>query len=340
MRIKIGVGIALALALGLMIWAWHASADRDDRTVLLNVSYDPTRQLWKDLNKAFAADFEARTGKKIVIYQSHGGSSSQARGVMDGLPADVVTLALWSDTDALRKKKLLAEGWEERLPQRSVPYYSTIVFVVRKGNPKNIRDWADLVKQGVGVITPNPKTSGNGRLSFLAAWGAMRNAGGSEQEAEDYVRALYANVKVLDTGARSSTVTFAQRQIGDVHLTWENEAHLEVLEAKGELEVVYPSTSIKAEPPVAWVDDVVQRRGTLDAARAYLEFLYTDAAQEIIGEHYYRPIEPAVLKKFSARFPEVKLFSLTSLAAGWDEANAKFFADGAVFDRIQRRQRN
>jgi sulfate/thiosulfate transport system substrate-binding protein len=305
---------------------------------LLNVSYDPTRELWKDVNKAFAADFETRTGKKIRLQQSHGGSSSQARSVVDGLPADVVTLALWSDTDALRKKNLLAEGWEERLPHRSLPYYSTIVFVVRKGNPKNIHDWPDLIKPGVGVVTPNPKTSGNGRLSYLAAWGSVRASGGSEQDAQDYVKSLYENVLVLDTGARGATVTFGQRQIGDVHLTWENEAYLEVREAKGELEVIYPSASIKAEPHVAWVDAVVERKGTQDAAKAYLEFLYTDAAQEIIGQHYYRPINPEALQKFSTRFPDIKLFPITSFTNGWEDANAKFFAEGALFDQIYRKK--
>ncbi len=307
-----------------------------NQVTLLNVSYDPTRELWKDLNQSFAADFEKKTGKPLVIKQSHGGSSSQARSVIDGLDADVVTLALWSDTDAIRKKKLIEEGWEERFPNRSLPYYSTIVFVVRKGNPKQIRDWADLAKPGVGVITPNPKTSGNGRLSFLAAWGAVRDRGGSDKEAQDFVTALYQNVLVLDTGARGATVTFAQRKIGDVHITWENEGHLEVDETKGELEVVYPSASIKAEPHVAVVDANVKRKGTAEAAEAYLKFAYTDAAQEIIAKHYYRPINSEILAKNRTRFPDIKLFPVTSFTSGWDDVQSRFFTDGAVFDQIYR----
>jgi len=301
---------------------------------LLNVSYDPTRELWQDLNKAFAADFEIRHGTPIKLEQSHGGSSSQARSVIDGLKADVVTLALWSDTDALRRKGLIAEGWEERLPNRSLPYYSTIVFVVRNGNPKGIKDWPDLVKPGVGVITPNPKTSGNGRLSFLAAWGAIRDQGGSEADAEEYIRKLYRNVKVLDTGARGSTVTFAQRKVGDVQITWENEGHLEVLESKGALEIVYPSRSIKAEPHVAWVDRNVDKHGTRQAAEEYLRFLYTPPAQEIIARNYYRPTDAEVMKKNAERFPDIKLFPVTSFVTDWDEAQSKFFDDQAVFDRI------
>jgi len=324
--------------MGLLTLAVGCGGD-PNQISLLNVSYDPTRELWKELNKAFAADFETRTGKKVVIQQSHGGSSTQARAVIDGLKADVVTLALWPDTDALRRKNLLAEKWEDRLPHRSLPYYSTIVFVVRKGNPKNLRDWPDLAKKDIGVVTPNPKTSGNGKLSYLAAWGSVRDRGGSEDEAQTFVRALYQNVKVLDTGARGATVSFAQRKIGDVHLTWENEAHLEVNEAKGELEVVYPSSSIKAEPYVAWVDAVVTRKGTQDAAKAYLEFMYTDAAQELIGDHYYRPIEPKFLKKFGDRFPDIKLFPITTVARDWDEVQSKFFADGALFDQIYREQK-
>ncbi|HMF14958.1 MAG TPA: sulfate ABC transporter substrate-binding protein, partial [Gemmataceae bacterium] len=301
---------------------------------LLNVSYDPTRELWRELNQAFAHDYELKSGKTVAIQQSHGGSSSQARAVVDGLMADVVTLALWSDTDVLRRKKLLAEQWEERLPHRSLPYFSTIVFVVRKDNPRHIRDWPDLVQPGVGVITPNPKTSGNGKLSFLAAWGAVRQRGGSEQEAEDFVRKLYRNVLVLDTGARGSTVTFAQRNIGDVHLTWENEAHLEVQEAKGDLEIVYPPLSIKAEPHVAWVDANVERKGTREVAEAYLRFLYTDAGQDIIGKHYYRPIQPEALAKYSAQFPEITLFPITAIVRDWDDAQQRFFADQGLFDRI------
>jgi sulfate transport system substrate-binding protein len=304
---------------------------------LLNASYDPTRELWRDLNSAFIADYEMRTGVTVLIQQSHGGSGSQARAVVDGLPADVVTLALYSDTDVLRHKGLLAEKWDERLPHRSLPYYSTIVFVVRKGNPKNLRDWPDLVKPGVGVITPNPKTSGNGKLSFLAAWGAVRERGGSDADAEAFVRQLYKNVLVLDTGARGATVTFVQRDLGDIHLTWENEAHLEVDESKGKLEIVYPPCSIKAEPQVAWVDANVERKGTRQVARAYLQFLYTPAGQEIIARHYYRPIEAEMLSKYRDRFGDIRLFPVTSFVRDWDEAQQKFFADGGVFDGIYRK---
>ena len=241
---------------------------------------------------------------------------------------------MWSDTDAIRKKGLIADKWEERLPHQALPYYSTIVFVVRKGNPKAIRDWPDLVQDGIGVITPNPKTSGNGKLSLLAAWGAVHKRGGSDEEAEAYLRKLYQNVLVLDTGARGATVTFAQRALGDVHLTWENEAHLEVLESNGTLEVVYPPASIKAEPHVACVDANIDRKGTREAAEAYLRFLYTEPAQAIIAKHYYRPINADVLKQHRGQFPEIELFPVTSFVRDWDEAQQRFFADKGVFDRI------
>ncbi|MCX8073295.1 MAG: sulfate ABC transporter substrate-binding protein [Candidatus Binatia bacterium] len=301
---------------------------------LLNASYDPTRELWRDLNGAFRAKYEAEGGKRLVIRQSHGGSGSQARAVIDGLAADVVTLALWPDVDAIRKAGLIPEGWEQRLPNNSVPYVSTIVFVVRKGNPKNIRDWADLVRPGVQVITPNPKTSGNGRLSFLAAWGAVVLRGGSEADARDYVTKLYRNVPVLDTGARGATTTFVQRGMGDVHLSWENEAHLEVRESQGGVEIVYPPISILAEPPVAWVDRVVERKGTRAVAEAYLRFLFTPAAQEMIAQHYYRPVDRAVLERYAERFPALRLFRVQEIVSGWEAAQEKFFAEGALFDRI------
>jgi sulfate transport system substrate-binding protein len=258
--------------------------------------------------------------------------------VIDGLEADVVTLALWSDTDALRKKGMLADGWDQRLPHHSLPYYSTIVFVVRKGNPRGIKDWPDLVRDDVKIITPNPKTSGNGKLSFLAAWGAVLQRGRSAEEARAYVHQLYQRVPVLDTGARGSTTTFAQKQIGDVHLTWENEAHLEVQEAKAALEVVYPPVSIRAEPHVAWVDANVERKGTKEAAVAYLRWLYTDAAQEIIATHYYRPINAEILHKHTAWLRPIELFSVTTVARDWDDAQQKFFADGGVFDTIYQPQ--
>jgi sulfate/thiosulfate transport system substrate-binding protein len=334
MRPKWILATAAVLALGGAVWLFGGSGAKPNQIELLNVSYDPTRELWRDLNQAFAHDYEQTTGKTVAIQQSHGGSGSQARAVVDGLAADVVTLALWSDTDALRRRNLLAEQWEERLPHRSLPYFSTIVFVVRKDNPKHIRDWPDLAQPGVGVITPNPKISGNGKLSFLAAWGAVRQRGGTEQDAEEFIRKLYRNVLVLDTGARGSTVTFAQRHIGDVHLTWENEAHLEVQEAKGALEIVYPPLSIKAEPHVAWVDANVERKGTREVAEAYLRFLYTDLGQDIIGKHYYRPIQPEALAKYSAQFPEITLFPITAIVRDWDDAQQRFFADQGLFDRI------
>lgn len=301
---------------------------------LLNVCNDPTRELWKDINQVYVAKYEQEHGGKITIKQSHGGSSSQARAVIDGLEADVVALGLWPDTDQLRKSGLIKEGWEDRLPHKSLPYTSTIVFVVRKGNPKQIRDWSDLVKPGVGVITPNPKTSGNGRLSFLAAWGHVILNGGSEAEARDFVAKMYRNAPVLDTGARGSTITFAQKGIGDVHLTWENEAHLEVAEAKGELEVVFPPASILADPPVAVVDENVDRKGTRAAAEDYLKFLYTPEGQAIFAKHYYRPVDEKVFAEHKEKFPDIKLFAVTELAASWDEAQGKFFSDSGVFDAI------
>lgn len=310
----------------------------DGSLELLNVSYDPTRELWRDLNKEFIPHYEQESGVRVRIKQSHASSGSQARAVIDGLEADVVTLALFSDTDALRKKGLLDEKWVERLPNRSLPYFSTIVFVVRKGNPKQIKDWPDLVRPDVQIVTPNPKTSGNGRLSFLAAWGSVRHKGGTEEQAREFVTRVYRQTPVLDSGARGSTMTFAQKNIGDVHLTWENEAHLEVREAKGELEIVYPSVSIRAEPHVAVVDANVQRRGTRDAAEAYLKFLYTDAAQEVIARHHYRPSNADVLKQHADQLPEIPLFPVTAVARDWDDAQAKFFAEGAVFDSIYQGQ--
>jgi sulfate/thiosulfate transport system substrate-binding protein len=298
---------------------------------------DPTRELYEDLNARFVPRYEQETGTRLTISQSHGGSGTQARQVIDGLPADVVTLALWSDTDALRKKGLLADGWDERLPNRSLPYYSTIVFVVRRGNPENVHDWPDLVRPGLEVITPNPKTSGNGKLSFLAAWGSVLRRGGSEQDALDYVTRLYRQVPVLDTGARAATTTFAQRKIGHVHLTWENEARLEVNESKGELELVYPPTSIRAEPHVAVVDKVVDRKGTRQAAEAYLKFLYTEEAQEVIASHSYRPINGEVFQRHEESFPDVQLFAISDVAKDWEDAHQRFFAEGGVFDGIYKK---
>lgn len=310
-----------------------------DGIELLNVSYDPTRELWRDLNAKFVPQYEQKTGQKVVVRQSHASSGSQARAVLDGLEADVVTLALWSDTDALRKNGLIADGWQERLPQCSLAYFSTIVFVVRKGNPKGIRGWPDLVKPGIEVITPNPKTSGNGRLSFLAAWGAVRQRGGSEEDARAYVRQLYQHTPVLDNGARGATATFAQKKIGDVHLTWENEAHLETAETPGELEIVYPPKSIRAEPFVAVVDANVDRKGTRIVAEAYLKFLYTEEAQHILAKHYYRPIDESVRKQYATMLPDMELFPIAAVAADWEEAQKKFFANGAIFDSINQANR-
>jgi sulfate transport system substrate-binding protein len=334
---KITAGLGL---LGFLSLLWAGCGNLSDQNVeLLNVSYDPTRELWRELNDAFIPRHEQQTGDRLTINQSHGGSGTQARAVIDGLEADVVTLALWSDTDAIHKKGLIAEGWSERLPHNSLPYFSTIVFVVRKGNPKDVHDWSDLVKPGVQIITPNPKTSGNGKLSFLAAWGSVIRRGGSESDARDFVTRLYKQVPVLDSGARGATTTFAKKQIGDVHLTWENEARLEVQESAGELEVVYPPLSIRAEPYVAVVDANVDRRGTRAAAEAYLKFLYSEQAQEIFARHHYRPIDETVRKKHDADFPEIDLFPVTITASGWNSAQEKFFAEGGVFDEIYRTAR-
>jgi len=301
---------------------------------LLNVSYDPTRELWRDINSKFIPRYEKETGVKLSIKQSHGGSSTQARAVIDGLEADVVTLASYLDTDAISHKGLIREDWIDRLPQRSLPYYSTIVFVVRKGNPKGIKDWPDLVKPGLEIITPNPKTSGNGYLSFFSAWGSVVLRGGSREEAIDYVTRLYKHVPVLDSGARGATTTFVQKKIGDVHLAWENEAHLEVREAKGDLELIYPPISIRAEPHVAVVDENADRKKTRSAAEAYLKYLYTDEAQEIIAKHYYRPSNEDVLKQHASTFPDMKMFAITEIARDFPDAHKQFIGDGGVFDSI------
>jgi len=301
---------------------------------LLNVSYDPTRELWRDLNQNFAASYEKQTGNRVTVKQSHGGSSTQARAIIDGLEADVVTLASFLDTDAISRKGLIAPGWVDRLPDRSLPYFSTIVFVVRKGNPKGVKDWQDLVKPGVEIITPNPKTSGNGYLTFFSAWGSVVLRGGSREDAIRYVTQLYKQVPVLDSGARGATTTFVQKRIGDVHLAWENEAHLEVREAKGELELVYPPISIRAEPHVAVVDGNVDRKNTRPAAEAYLKYAYSDEAQEIVAKHFYRPGNEAILKKHAATFPDLKLFPVTDIAKDFADAHKQLIAEGGVFDSI------
>ncbi|MBV8635419.1 MAG: sulfate ABC transporter substrate-binding protein [Burkholderiaceae bacterium] len=303
---------------------------------LLNVSYDPTRELYQDVNAAFAKSWQAKTGDTLKIKQSHGGSGKQGRAVIDGLEADVVTLALAYDIDAISERKLLAPDWQKRLPHNSSPYTSTIVFLVRKGNPKGIKDWNDLVKPGVAVITPNPKTSGGARWNHLAAYGyALRQPGGNEASAKEFLRKLYKNVPVLDSGARGATTTFVERGIGDVLIAWENEALLAIKElGPGKVELVAPSTSILAEPPVAVVDKVADKHGTRKVAEAYLNFLYTDEAQELIAKNYYRPAVEKEAKKYAAQFPAVKLFTLSQVAGDWTTAQKTHFADGGVFDQI------
>lgn len=323
--------VAVATAVALVV---AGNVDRDKSGQLLNVSYDPTRELFVDLNRQFTAKYANDTGQKLIIKQSHGGSGRQARAVIDGLEADVVTLALYSDVDALRKQGLLSDGWSKRLPHDSSPWTSTIVFVVRRGNPLHIRDWPDLVGAGVNVITPNPKTSGNGKLSLLGAWGSVMYRGGNEKQARDYLRRLYRHVLVLDTGARGAATTFADGEMGDVHLTWENEALREVEDSKGDLEIVYPPVSILAEPSVAWVDSNVARHQNAADARAYLEFLYTDPAQETIAKYGYRPINPEILKRHAAQFPHIDLFPITLFAKDWDDAQQKFFAENGIFDQV------
>ena len=327
----------LAAAAALSIATFAAGTVFAD-TTLLNVSYDPTREFYKDFNEAFAKDWQAKTGEKITIEQSHGGSGKQARAVIDGLQADVVTLALQGDIDQIAKAGKLKADWQKRLGNNSSPYTSTIVFLVRKGNPKSIKDWDDLVKEGVQVITPNPKTSGGARWNYLAAWAfADGKYGHDEEKDKEFVKKLFANVPVLDTGARGSTQTFAQRGIGDVLLAWENEAFLALDELGADkFDIVVPSLSIKAEPPVAVVDEVVDAKGTRKAAEAYLNFLYTPEAQKLIAHHYYRPSDPkAADPKDLARFVDVKLVAIDDpLFGGWAKAQPKHFAEGGIFDQI------
>ncbi|HEY0683354.1 MAG TPA: sulfate ABC transporter substrate-binding protein [Steroidobacter sp.] len=303
---------------------------------LLNVSYDPTRELYEEYNKAFAAHWQKKTGDKVTIKQSHGGSGKQARTVIDGLPADVVTLALAGDIDAIASTgKLLPVNWQSRLPHNASPYTSTIVFLVRKGNPKGIKDWGDLIKPGVAVITPNPKTSGGARWNYLAAWAwALKQPGGSEASAKEYTRKLFGHVPVLDTGARGATTTFVQRGIGDVLLAWENEAFLSIKEVGADkVEIVVPTLSILAEPPVAVVDKVVLRRGTRDVATEYLNYLYSPEAQEIIAKNFYRPVDQTVAAKYAKTFPKLNLVTIKDFG-GWAQAQKVHFADGGVFDQI------
>jgi len=327
-RLLVAVAATLALA--------ACGSGPDSEVRLLNVSYDPTRELYEDINTAFAAEWKQQHGQTVHISQSHGGSGRQARAVIDGLPADVVTLALAVDIDAIAEQgKLLPLNWEERLPNNSAPYYSTIVFLVRPGNPKNIRDWNDLVRDDVQVITSNPKTSGGARWNYLAAWAwAERQPGGTPDSAREFVRRLYRNVPVLDTGARGSLTTFAQRNIGDVAICWENEAHLALREMPAaKLEIVVPSISVLAEPSVAVVDKVVLRRGTRAVAQAYLEYLYTPRGQEIAAENYYRPRDAQVAARHVDKFAHVELVSIEHFG-GWKLAQKEHFSAGGIFDQI------
>jgi sulfate transport system substrate-binding protein len=325
-------GVVL-LAISVLLASGHVAAEPS----LLNVSYDPTREFYAALNKAFAADWKAQTGETIALRTSHGGSGAQARAVIDGLEADVVTLALASDIDAIAERAhLLPAEWQRRLPDNSTPYTSTIVFLVRKGNPKQVKDWDDLVKPGLKVITPNPKTSGGARWNYLAAWGyALKHDGGDAAKARDFVARLYANVPVLDSGARGATMSFAQRRQGDVLIAWENEAFLAVNEfGKDKVEIVLPSVSILAEPPVALVDANVDRHGTRMAAEAYLAFLYGKQGQEIAARSFYRPRLQEVAARYAEQFPRIPLFTVDELFGGWRQAQATHFADGGVFDQI------
>jgi sulfate transport system substrate-binding protein len=321
-------GVALATALAAMTGAVAAQT-------LLNVSYDPTRELYQDFNAAFIKYWKAKSGQTVAIRQSHGGSGGQARAVIDGLDADVITLALAYDVDAVAKAGLVGTAWQKRLPNNSAPYTSTIVFLVRKGNPKGIKDWGDLAKPGLQIITPNPKTSGGARWNYLAAWGyALRQPGGNDAKAREFVANVFKKVPVLDSGARGSTMTFVSRQIGDVLLAWENEAYLALGESPGQLEIVVPSVSILAEPPVAVVDKVVDRKGTRAIAEAYLQYLYSPEGQEIAAKRHYRPRDEKVAAKFSSTFAKVQLFTIDEVFGGWQKAQSTHFADGGVFDQI------
>ncbi|HEY9108516.1 MAG TPA: sulfate ABC transporter substrate-binding protein [Roseateles sp.] len=325
----------LLTALSLAVAATGASFSVSAQTSLLNVSYDPTRELYQDFNKAFAANWKAKTGETVSIKASHGGSGKQARSVIDGLEADVVTLGLGYDVDALADRGLLPQDWQKRLPNNASPYTSTIVFLVRKGNPKHINNWPDLARSGVEVITPNPKTSGGARWNYLAAWGYALKNGGTPATAKDFVKRIYANTKVLDSGARGSTTTFVERGIGDVLIAWENEAYLAVKElGPDKFEIVTPSLSILAEPPVSVVDKVVDKRGTRKQAEAYLNYLYTPEGQEIAAKNYYRPRDPKIAAKYAKQFAPVKLFTIDELFGTWRQTQKTHFDDGGVFDSI------
>lgn len=337
-KIKVLKTLLSAISLGVGLFA---GANAVAQTSLLNVSYDPTRELYKDVNAVFTKQWQAKTGQSVAIKQSHGGSGKQARSVADGLEADVVTLALAHDIDALAERGLLAQEWQKRLPNNSSPYTSTIVFLVRKGNPKAIKDWGDLAKPGIAVITPNPKTSGGARWNYLAAWAwALKQPGGNEQKAKEFIAAVFKNVPVLDSGARGATTTFVERGLGDVLITWENEALLALNElGKDKFDIVAPPFSILAEPPVAVVDKNVDKHGTRAAAQAYLDFLYTDAGQELAAKHYYRPRNAKIAAKYANQFPKIKLTSIDETFGGWKKAHTTHFAEGASFDQLYQGKR-
>ena len=333
--------LAAGLGLGALSVATDSFAQqRGGALELLNVSYDPTREYYEQYNPLFTAEWARQhPGQQLRIAQSHGGSGRQARSVIDGLRADVVTLALAYDVDSIAQRGLIARNWQTRLPNNSAPYTSTMIFLVRRSNPWRIRDWGDLVRNGISVVTPNPKTSGGARWNYLAAWGyALRQQGGNATTARDFVQRLFRNVPVLDTGARGSTTTFAQRRIGDVLITWENEAHLALAEfGATNFQIVYPSVSILAEPTVSVVDRVVDRKGTRAVAEAYLRFLYSDAAQDLAARNHYRPRNAAILARYRQSFPDIPLFTIDEVFGGWAAAHRTHFADGAIFDQISRR---
>lgn len=323
------MGLVATIALGLSAWSAQAQVN------LLNVSYDPTRELYVEFNQAFAKYWKAKAGQDVTIKQSHGGSGKQARSIIDGLDADVATLALAGDTDALHENgNLIPKDWQKRLPHNSSPYTSTIVLVVREGNPKGIKDWDDLIKPGIKVITPNPKTSGGARWNYLAAWEFAKRKYGNDLKAKEFVKKLYENVPILDTGARGSSITFAQRGQGDVFISWENEAYLLEKEFGSKFDVVIPSVSILAEPAVSIVDKNVDKKGTRAVAQAYVEYLYSEEGQDIAGKHFYRPISPKAQAKYAKQFPKLNLFSIDQAFGGWSKASKEHFADGANFDQI------